>query len=200
MTALEEAVGRLGRHMQEKATRPTSGRHANAPGLSLRSQIPLPLNSDQTSNLVSRALFKRSSQAQQPYDDSRAIRLPKVGRVTYRGQPLLRSDWMVWNRLMTLARQQTPANRIEFSVQTFLKALGWGTTPYHQKRLRESLERMQATVLRLPGDVPNTLIARSLISKSEWLPSATGRSGQVRVWIEPEVLGLFVQKTAAHLD
>lgn len=122
------------------------------------------------------------------------------GRVVrYRGEALQGDDRAVWQWLLL---QQSRYR--EFAPRTLLKAMGWGSGPRDQRRLRHCLERMQATSLQpLSGTAERcetpyrnpaggtAVVALSLIDRCEWRPTAGGRGGRWRVAIAADVRALF---------
>jgi len=137
-------------------------------------------------------LFDLDKRNQRLYLKDALLHVPGVGKVNYRGQELRNDDWAVWSQLIDRVQKQPQQDWVAFSPRSLLKALGWGIGKYDHERLRACLERMQATVLRLPGKYPDSLLSMSLISQCQWLPSPKGHSGCWRIKIESEIRVLFI--------
>lgn len=186
-TALSEALQRLENSIRERAAQ----RPAQHPGSAAQTQT-IRRTIDANENMSQLPLFDLDKRAQRIYLKGESFAIPGIGAVSYRGQELRGDDWAVWSQIVALAKRSAEANWISFSPFTLLKNLRWSNSRYDRMRLRACLERMQATVLRLPGKYPNSLISLSLIERCEWIPSPKGRSGCWRVKLDPEIKKRFI--------
>ena len=189
MDALQNAMSRLERRFHQ---RQLSREELHSPRRHLRSVSPVA------------TLFGGDAHATRHYHSGMFLDLPGGGKVSYRGQQLLRDDRAVWAQLREFwLNAPESAQSLDFSPRTFLKAMGWGTSTRDQARLRDCLERMQATVLRFTARgvgnnkaaiVPAaTQLSRSMITCCEWRPSRGGQSGRWHVWIDEDVRALFAE-------
>jgi hypothetical protein len=207
MNSLEEAMSRLGKRFEGRA-RVTSWTRNNGP---LR-RAQSPASSFDTSpepfgpsgvmgstgaETVYPALFNTDTAKRRSYLKGVPILVEGIGRIIYRGQELRADDRAVWRQLVERARRQPGHPWLDFSARSILKAMGWGGSACDRARLRDCLERMQATVLRIPGATPETTVQVSLIDKCEWLPSRSGKTGRWRVWIEPQLRDWYESPSSA---
>lgn len=112
------------------------------------------------------------------------------GEIKYRGQELRTDDEDVWLQILHLARLQPLEEWVEFSPYAVLKALGWQTNGTYYKRLRTSLERMQATALQATSKRLAKTVSVSLIRKFECEEEGKPLE-KWRVWIERDMRQLF---------
>jgi hypothetical protein len=197
MNSLEEAMNRLEKRFEGHAramamTRSTIPDSASASPSRAGSGLQ-PANGSRPPAGVEKVypnLFNHDSGKHRTYLKGVPVIVQGIGRITYRGQELRADDRAVWRQLLERARRKPREPWIDFSVRSMLRAMGWGGSSHDRARLRECLERMQATVLRIPGKISETTVQVSLIDKCEWLPSASGKTGRWRVWIEPQLRAL----------
>ena len=149
------------------------------------------VQANQTQSGVSFYLFNNRNSEQRLYLKDIALTLPNTAKIRYRGQELRSDDYAVWSELLLRARQQTSADYIEFTPRNILKKLSWCQARYDRARLRDCLERMQATALCITRSNAEQGMSMSLIAKYGWIQATTRSPGRWQVWIEPEILALF---------
>lgn len=140
---------------------------------------------------VRSTLFNAQNRQRRSYLEGVPVIVKGVGRITYRGEELCGDDQAVWLQIMDRVRQQPRSDWVEFTPRSLLKAMGWGTSSHDHARLRDCLQRMQATALGVAHQDLVDGVSVSLIDKCEWLHPHAGKPGRWRVWIEPEMKALF---------
>jgi hypothetical protein len=138
-------------------------------------------------------LFNARTNEHRPYLKDVALTLSGTRRIRYRGQELRRDDYAIWSELLGKANSpsRVRSGYIEFTPCSILKALGWRNNQHDRARLRDCLERMQATALCILGPNAEHGLSMSLIAKYGWIQATTRSPGRWRVWIEAEILDLF---------
>jgi hypothetical protein len=138
---------------------------------------------------------------------NRKIAAVKGIEIVYTGEELRQEDGDVFLQIVHLARQQPLGEIVEFSGYGLLKELGWTTAKGSYDRLRECINRLSTTTVKVKMSFPGTSSERekgfgsSLIRKFEWDESAArGTSQRWRVWLEPEIIYLFHENTYTKID
>lgn len=138
---------------------------------------------------------------------NRKIAAVKGIEIVYTGEELRQEDGDVFLQIVHLARQQPLGEIVEFSGYGLLKELGWTTAKGSYDRLRECINRLSTTTVKVKMSFPGTGSERekgfgsSLIRKFEWDESAArGTSQRWRVWLEPEIIYLFHENTYTKID
>jgi hypothetical protein len=124
--------------------------------------------------------------------------------ILYTGEELRQEDGDVFLQIIHLARQQPLGEIVEFSGYGLLKELGWTTAKGSYVRLRESIDRLSTTTVKVKTDHTQSVdtgFGGSLIRKFEWNALADrGKSQRWRVWLEPEIICLFHDNTYTKID
>lgn len=175
---LKQAMRRLQRSI--------SGRHLSTGQAAAGAQLSLALVEQRAPDDI--LLFGPAGEQPRAFLRDRRVKLPNGRRATYRGEALRQDDWAVWSQLLDMLRRQA-GERLEFAPRSLLKTMGWGNSVPDRCRLRDCLERMQATTLKNTRAQPAVVL--SMIERCEWLPSPGGRGGRWRVWIASEAQALF---------
>ncbi len=214
MVSLEEVMGRLGQRFEARR-RTTAWNYRNigkigkgdpgarrpTPGPALARRQGDEPGGDAAVDPMWSPLFRRRSGNRRAYLEGVPLRLPNIGSVTYHGQELRDDDRAVWLQIVGHVNRRPRSPWIACPAGSMLRAMGWGISAFSRQRLRECLERMQATVLWFAGGQSRTTIPGvSLIEKCEWLPSKTGKSGHWRIWIDPEIRALMVGSATAEIE
>jgi hypothetical protein len=142
--------------------------------------------------VVRSALFSVGNRKmKRAYRDSSEITLIGKGQIRYRGEELRQDDEDVWLQVLHLARRQQLGEWVKFSAYGMLRELGWPPHGGSYRRLRECLERMQATTLSVYSERLKEGFSVSLIRKFRWKSEGRGRPERWQVFIEPEMRELF---------
>jgi TrfA protein len=139
------------------------------------------------------ALFNaRNKKRQREYLEKATIAVIGEGEITYTGRELRQDDETVWLQLIHLARELPLGELVEFTAYSFIKSLRWNNSAKSYKRLRDSLERMQATALTVYSKRIGEGVSLSMIPFFAW---RQGRNGpplpMYQVRIAPELIELF---------
>jgi hypothetical protein len=139
------------------------------------------------------ALFNaRNKKRQREYLEKATIAVIGEGEITYTGRELRQDDETVWLQLIHLACELALGELVEFTAYSFIKSVGWNNSAKSYKRLRDSLERMQATALTVYSKRIGEGVSLSMIPFFAW---RQGRNGpplpMYQVRIAPELIELF---------
>lgn len=114
-------------------------------------------------------------------------------RITYRGQELFQDDSSVFMSIVHTARFQPLGAVVEFTGNAILKDLGWSQNAEGYSRLRESLERLNATALTVVMKLGNeeSVFSGSLIRNFRSRTHNGEALARWQVLLEPEIIKLF---------
>ena len=113
------------------------------------------------------------------------------GRIQYSGESLRQDDENVWLQLIHLAKEQPLGSLVEFTPYAFCKAIGWSICKGSYERLRDSLERMQATSLSIYSTRLQEGVNLSMIPMFAWQDEEKKTLTKYRVQVAPQILELF---------
>jgi plasmid replication initiation protein len=163
------------------------------------SQLFLPFWTEQfralPSEIFRSALFNaRNKTKVREYMKDREIVVIGPGAVVYTGEELRQDDETVWLQLIQLAKTQPLGGLIQFTANSFLKAIDWPVKSESYVRLRACLTRMQATSLRVSskrlGEESGK--ALSMIPEFDWQDQETSRPlRRYAVRLAPSLVNLF---------
>lgn len=148
--------------------------------------------------LLRSALFNAKNRKQpRAYLKKQDIPVLFPGRITYQGEELRQDDETVWLQLIHLARDQPLGSMVEFTPYGFCKAVGWPICKGGYERLRDCLNRMQATSLTIyskrlkDADPDADGVALSMIPLFAWQDENEQTLKKYRVRVAPELVALF---------
>lgn len=142
--------------------------------------------------LLRSALFNaKNRHAPREYLKNTDIAVMFEGRITYRGEELRQDDQTVWFQLIHLARESSLGNTIEFTPHSFCKAVKWPIKNDSYVRLRECLNRMQATSLSVHSKRLKRGVSLSMIPIFEWQDEDKNTLKKYRVQLPPDLIQLF---------
>ena len=155
--------------------------------------------------LARSALFTAANRnIEREYLQSQRIAAVKGYEILYTGSELRQEDGDVFLQIVHLARQQPLGEIVEFSGYGLLKELGWTTAKGSYVRLRECIDRLASTTVKVKTDRTQARdqgFGGSLIRKFEWdADAARGTSQRWRVWLEPEIVSLFQDSAYTKID
>lgn len=138
------------------------------------------------------ALFNaRNKKQKRAYFEKATIAVIGEGTILYTGRELRQDDQAVWLQLVHLAREFPLGEIVEFTAYSFIKSLGWSNSAKSYKRLRGSLERMQATALTVYAKRLDKGISLSMIPFFAWQNDTTGKKlPMYQVRVAPELAQL----------
>lgn len=115
------------------------------------------------------------------------------GRIVYTGEELRQDDQTVWLQLIHLAKQNQPlGGPVEFTPYSFCKSIEWAPTGKNYERLRDILNRLQATSLEIYSVRLGTGVSLSMVPMFRWRDHASNTNlKRYQVVISPELLKLF---------
>lgn len=122
------------------------------------------------------------------------------GKITFTGEELRQDDETVWLQLIHLAKESPLGNNIEFTPYALCKAVGWTIDGRSYKRLRECLDRMQATSLSIESTRLKEGISLSMIPMFKWRDDAGRTLTQYQARIAPELVSLFGEVQYTKLE
>lgn len=142
--------------------------------------------------LLRSALFNaRNRSTPREYLKDTDIAVMFEGRITYRGEELRQDDQTVWFQLIHLARESSLGNTIEFTPHSFCKSVKWPIKNDSYIRLRECLNRMQATSLSVYSKRLKRGVSLSMIPVFEWQDEDKNTLKKYRVQLPPDLIQLF---------
>lgn len=188
-------VQRLIKTIETKRKKQSEQKTETLPALAKVIQLPIwGAGSRGAPNEILRsALFNaRNKKWQREYFEKATIAVIGEGEITYTGRELRQDDETVWLQLIHLARELPLGELVEFTAYSFIKSLRWNNSAKSYKRLRDSLERMQATALTVYSKRIGEGVSLSMIPFFAW---RQGRNGpplpMYQVRIAPELIELF---------
>ncbi len=123
------------------------------------------------------------------------------GKITYTGEELRQDDETVWLQLIHLAKDMPLGRPVEFTPYYFCKCIGWNTSGRDYVRLREILNRLQATSLEIYSGHLKEGLSLSMLPMFRWKDHASNASlKKYQVAIAPELLHLFGKNHFTQLE
>jgi hypothetical protein len=113
------------------------------------------------------------------------------GRITYTGEELRQDDETVWLQLIHLAKELPLGKTVDFTAYSFCKAIRWSIKGQSYQRLRNCLDRMQATALAVYSERLKEGVSLSMVPVFKWTDSSGQPLAKYQVQIAPELLTLF---------
>ncbi len=166
--------------------------------------IQLPLWADARrgvpNDLVRGALFTvGNSNARRAYRKNAIIATLGNIEITYHGEELRQDDEDVFLQLVHMARLSPLGETVEFTAHSLLKALRWPTNSRSYTRLRETINRLNATGLEVRSERRG--YSGSLLRDFEWKDDETGESARTwKVRLEPKIVALFGSVAYTQID
>jgi len=122
------------------------------------------------------------------------------GRITFTGEELRQDDETVWLQLVHLAKERPLGNLVEFTPYSLCKAIGWSIDGRSYKRLRQCLNRMQATALSIYSKRLQSGISLSMIPMFRWQDEAGNALAQYQIKVAQELVALFGENHYTRLE
>jgi hypothetical protein len=140
-----------------------------------------------------------SKKARAKYDGHKVASLANYD-IRYSGSELRQDDFSVWIALMTRAKSQHLGDKLFFTAYSMLTELEWGVNSLGYKHLRECIERLKHTTLKIESNKGRAAYAGSLIR--DYAYDAVDPNGKVlwAVRLEPDIAQLFVNETTTFLQ
>lgn len=197
MKQLNELMARIP-ELQAKAKKRELARQIEGPkdGAGAPTVVQLHLWADAVrclpNELLRSALFNAKNRKQpRAYLKKQDIAVLFEGRITYQGEELRQDDETVWLQLIHLAREQPLGSVIEFTPYSFCKAIGWPICKGSYERLRECLDRMQATALAVYSKRLKEGVSLSMIPVFAWQDENKQTLKKYRVQVAQQLVELF---------
>ena len=142
--------------------------------------------------LLRSALFNAKNRKQpRVYLKKQDIAVLFEGRITYQGEELRQDDETVWLQLIHLAKEHPLGGVVEFTPYSFCKAIDWPICKGSYERLRECLDRMQATALAVYSKRLAEGVSLSMIPVFAWQDENKQTLKKYRVQVAPQLVELF---------
>jgi hypothetical protein len=122
------------------------------------------------------------------------------GKITYTGEELRQDDETVWLQLIHLAKERPLGNTVDFTPYALCSAVGWSIDGRSYKRLRQCLDRMQATSLSIYSSRLKEGVSLSMIPMFKWCDEAGKALTKYQVKIAPELVTLFGEVHYTRLE
>jgi len=198
MKQLDDLLARIP-ELQAKSREREKARQAkadNGNGRAVAVVVQLPLWAEALrclpNELLRSALFNAKNRKQpRAYLKKQDIAVLFEGRITYQGEELRQDDETVWLQLIHLAKEQPLGSVVEFTPYSFCKAIGWPICKGSYERLRECLDRMQATALAVYSKRLKEGVSLSMIPVFAWQDEHKQTLKKYRVQVAPQLVELF---------
>ena len=198
MKQLDDLLARIP-ELQAKSREREKARQATAEkgnGRAVAVVVQLPLWAEALrclpNELLRSALFNAKNRKQpRAYLKKQDIAVLFEGRITYQGEELRQDDETVWLQLIHLAKEQPLGSVVEFTPYSFCKAIGWPICKGSYERLRECLDRMQATALAVYSKRLKEGVSLSMIPVFAWQDEHKQTLKKYRVQVAPQLVELF---------
>lgn len=198
MKQLDDLLARIP-ELQAKSREREKARQAKAEkgnGRAVAVVVQLPLWAEALrclpNELLRSALFNAKNRKQpRAYFKTQDIAVLFEGRITYQGEELRQDDETVWLQLIHLAKEQPLGSVVEFTPYSFCKAIGWPICKGSYERLRECLDRMQATALAVYSKRLKEGVSLSMIPVFAWQDEHKQTLKKYRVQVAPQLVELF---------
>lgn len=107
--------------------------------------------------------------------------------IWFRGEKFNQTDLDVWQMLLHMGRLAPLGNRVEFSAQAFLTALGRGSSGKHREELKEEITRLMGGVVEVAWTKEKKTFAGSLVANM-YRDEETQR---FVVMLDPKMMSLY---------
>lgn len=122
------------------------------------------------------------------------------GKITFTGEELRQDDETIWLQLIHLAKERPLGNTVDFTPFSLCKAVGWTIDGRSYARLRQCLDRMQATSLSVYSTRLKEGVSLSMLPAFRWCDQAGKALKQYQVKVAPELVTLFGEKHYTQLE
>lgn len=151
--------------------------------------------------IANSALFNAKNRRQaRTYLKKSEIAVIGNGKIIYTGEELRQDDETVWLQLIHLAKENPIGNTVEFTPYALCKAVGWSIDGRSYMRLRECLDRMQATSLSIYSPRLKGGVSLSMIPMFKWRDEAGKALTLYQVQVAPELVTLFIEAYRTRLE
>lgn len=168
-------------------------------------QTALPFISDDLrpvpSSFVRSGLFSVKTGAKRQYLNGAPVTSLSNFNIEYRGEELQQDDLSVWMALINMAKDQGLSQRVLFSGYSIIKDLAWSMHSTSYQRVKESIERMKVTGIKIVSKDKKAAYSGSLIREFAWDAEDPANPGKTRwmVTFEPGVAALFTEDATSTL-
>jgi hypothetical protein len=118
----------------------------------------------------------------------------------YRGQELRQDDASVFMTILHLARHVPLGQEVSFTAYAMLKELGWSINSKEYQHLRQCIDRLSATSVRVSADRGRVGYGGSLVRQFVWRDEQGKQLSHWKVWLEPEIVRLFGEQAFTIFD
>lgn len=151
--------------------------------------------------IANSALFNAKNRKQaRTYLKQSEIAVIGNGKITFTGEELRQDDETVWLQLIHLAKETPLGNTVEFTPYSLCKGVGWSIDGRSYKRLRQCLDRMQATSLSIYSPRLKEGVSLSMIPMFKWRDEAGKALTFYQVKVAPELVTLFSETYRTKLE
>lgn len=131
-------------------------------------------------------------------------KIPSLSNIDglYRGQELRQDDASVFMQLLHIAREVPLGFVVEFTGRQMLLDLGWTVGAKGYDRLRDCIDRLTATSVKLSMQQRDIDVGYggSFVRNFRWTTDAGEPLPRWQVWLEPEIISLFKPDTYTLLE
>lgn len=121
--------------------------------------------------------------------------------IYYTGTELRQDDEDVFLQIVHFARIQPLGDVVEISGNALLRALGWNSSSKSYTRLRDIIERLKESTIKISHESGNVGYAGSMIRKFAWqTEDQSAARTKWKIYLEKEIIALFADDAYTLLD
>ena len=122
------------------------------------------------------------------------------GKITFTGEELRQDDETIWLQLIHLAKERPLGNAVDFTPFSLCKAVGWSIDGRSYERLRQCLDRLQATSLSVYSARLKEGVSLSMLPAFRWCDQTGTALKKYQVKVAPELITLFGENHYTQLE
>ena len=122
------------------------------------------------------------------------------GKITFTGEELRQDDETIWLQLIHLAKERPLGNTVDFTPFSLCKAVGWSIDGRSYERLRQCLDRLQATSLSVYSARLKEGVSLSMLPAFRWCDQTGTALKKYQVKVAPELITLFGENHYTQLE
>ena len=158
-------------------------------------------------NAMARSALFTCANHRTPRADFKRAKIVTVAgyEIYYTGEELRQDDEDVFLQIIHFARMRPLGDVVEITGSALLRALGWNSGAKSYSRVRDIIERLQATSLKIAQESGKAGYVGSLVRKFAWQSGeqdeaqAVGRT-KWKIYLEKEIVSLFADDAYTLLD
>lgn len=151
-------------------------------------------------NLVRGGLFGTNNSGKRGTLKSKTIASLSNANIVYSGEELRQDDLSVWMSILTKAKNQTLGAPIQFTGYELIKDMRWRMHTESYEKLRECIERLKLTSVKLTSKDEKAAYAGSLIRDYTFDAISEDGKPKWQVRLEPNIVSLFIESNTTLVE